>query len=136
MITESVLRCRFCGGDLFELDHDIRCDGRQGGLEPDFVSPDPSHNVRRTDPDTSHEAAYANLVGRKTIAAKVYAMLESMLPDGLTDVELSIRLPQYQLNSLNKRRGELRDQGLVMDSGRRRLTPAEARAIVWVAVKR
>lgn len=137
MITESVLRCQFCGGDLFALDHDIQCERRRArALEPVGVGAvDPSHNVRRSDPETSHEAAYLNLVERKTITAKVYALLLSVLPDGLTDVEISVRLPQYQLNSLNKRRGELRDQGLVVDSGVRRLTPAGARAIVWLAVK-
>jgi hypothetical protein len=30
---QDFLRCRFCGGDPLEPNHEARCDGRQGGIE-------------------------------------------------------------------------------------------------------
>jgi hypothetical protein len=52
--------------------------------------------------------------------------------DGLTDFELAA-LTGYQQTSIGKRRGELRDRGLVIDSGLRRPAPSGSKSIVWKA---
>lgn len=36
---DDTLRCRFCGGDPFEPDHESRCDGRQGGVDDNDPPP-------------------------------------------------------------------------------------------------
>jgi len=131
------LRCAFCGGDPFEPNHETRCDGRQGGLEFDPLEAfevNPYHNVRRTDPDTSHEAALERAAEKRRDRDRVLAAIRAAQADGLTDYELADRVDRQQ-NSAGKRRGELRDAGLVRDSGRRRAAPSGSRAIVWVAVE-
>ena len=86
--------------------------------------------TRRTDPSTSHAAARDAAVHAGTLRARCYRALEAAGMAGLTDAELSDRTG-LQLNSANKRRGELRDAGLVVDTGRRRPTPSGSSAIVW-----
>jgi len=134
---DSFFRCRFCGGDPFEPNHEARCDGRQGGVEEDTPTDvNPFHNVRVTDPDTSHEAALDyDEITRDTDRARAHRALIAAGDRGLTDYELADLIGRQQ-NSAGKRRGELRDRGYVEDSGRRRPAPSKAQAIVWVAVKR
>lgn len=81
--------------------------------------------ARRTDPSTSHEAA-AKLRNRKVYEDVLAALRER--PS--TDFEIAARLGGQQ-TSLGKRRGELRDAGLVEDSGKRRQSPSGSMAIVW-----
>ena len=52
-------------------------------------------------------------------------------PEGLTDFELGDLIGRQQ-TSAGKRRGELRDLGLVRDSGARRASPSGSSAIVWI----
>ena len=40
-MTQPPFLCRYCGGDPFEPDHEARCDGRQGGREPDAILTSP-----------------------------------------------------------------------------------------------
>jgi DNA-binding transcriptional ArsR family regulator len=96
---------------------------------------DPSDEVsamcRNSDQDTSLEAALGirpNIGRSRRIALQ--ALLEA--EDGLTDFELADKTG-YQQTSIGKRRTELRNMGLVADSGRRRKTPSGASAIVWRA---
>ncbi len=89
-----------------------------------------SVGVRAADPDTSWEAAFAHLSVRshdRRAALKLHAIWN----DGLTDFELGDLMGRQQ-TSAGKRRGELRDMGLVSDSGRRRPAPSGSNAIVWV----
>lgn len=88
------------------------------------------HGARQADPDTSWAAAFARLGGKATDRRAVLVAL-CLAPDGLTDFELGA-LVQRQQTSAGKRRGELRDMGLVQDSGLRRPAPSGASAIVWV----
>jgi DNA-binding transcriptional ArsR family regulator len=88
-------------------------------------------SARRGDPETSHQAARDAHVNAKTHRARVLAMLEAH-PGGLTDFELAERLGLQQ-TSAGKRRGELRDAGLVVDSGSKRPAPSGSAAIVWCA---
>ena len=126
--------CFNCGGDADEVEHWRRCDGRQGRLEAGLVPVDPWHNVRRTDPETSVDAAFDHPATRRGDQERVRAALRTAGAAGLTDYELAAVLERQQ-NSAGKRRGELRDAGLVCDSGRRRPAPSGSRAIVWILVE-
>jgi hypothetical protein len=86
--------------------------------------------VRATDPDTSYQAAVRNLSGRHTDRRKALAALVAAGDAGLTDFELASRMGRQQ-TSAGKRRGELRDLGLVEDTKRRRAAPSGSAAIVW-----
>lgn len=85
--------------------------------------------ARLTDPDTSHAAAdYPKLLRRQD---RIDTLLQHHShPAGLTDFELAALMDRQQ-TSVGKRRGELRDLGLIADSGQRRAAPSGAGAIVW-----
>lgn len=100
----------------------------------DVDAVDPSHNVRRTDPDTSRAAAYRHPEERRTGRVIARETIRAAGRDGLMDWQVQM-LTGWPLNSINKRRGELRDQGLVVDSGRRGKTPTGSEAIIWIAVE-
>lgn len=118
--------CLFCGALEIGADHYRTCDGRQGAIEAAMVDPFRFVRARRTDPETSVEAALAN---RNTDRARAYHALREH-PAGLTDFELAEVMGRQQ-TSAGKRRGELRDLGLVCDSGLRRDAPSGSAAIVW-----
>lgn len=82
--------------------------------------------ARKGDPQTSHDAA--NIFRSREVHENVLAVLRDHGP--LTDFEIADRLGGQQ-TSLGKRRGELRDAGLVVDSGKRRQAPSGCFAIVW-----
>lgn len=88
--------------------------------------------ARATDPETSHQAAADAGTHARTNRAMALQLLRDHA-DGLTDFELAA-LSGLQQTSIGKRRGELRDAGLVRDSGRRRAAPSGSMAIVWEAV--
>ena len=83
--------------------------------------------ARNSDPETSHKAAASvNLAGDRE---KVLAAHRAH-PAGLTDFELAEIMGRQQ-SSVGKRRGELRDMGLIIDTKERRPSPSGASAIVW-----
>jgi hypothetical protein len=88
--------------------------------------------ARATDPDTSWAAASDARRSASTHRIRALDALRAN-PAGLTDFELAELLRVGQ-TSIGKRRGELRDAGLVADSGRRRPAPSGSAAIVWRAV--
>lgn len=102
----------------------------------DLVNPAPDPEplfapvARNTDPDTSHQAARYAAKTAATHRALALRELATAGPRGLTDFDLAARtrIPQ---TSIGKRRGELRDAGLVEDSGTRRPSPSGTAAIVW-----
>lgn len=85
--------------------------------------------ARRTDPETSHQAAASD---RARDRDRALAALRAA-PDGLTDFELGDAIGRQQ-TSAGKRRHELMRAGVVCDSGLRRRTPSGATAIVWKVV--
>ena len=88
---------------------------------------------RRTDPDTSRQAATLAQLTAGTVRERCYLTLLTH-PEGLTDFELADLVGRQQ-TSAGKRRGDLVAVGLVEDSGERRRTPSGASAIVWRLVK-
>lgn len=102
--------------------------------DPDTDNGGPLYSMfRRTDPATSEAAAEDAIAHAGTHRRRVLEELGSC-PDGLTDFELAERLGLQQ-TSAGKRRGELRDAGLVYDSGIKRPAPSGSLAIVWKAVE-
>jgi hypothetical protein len=88
------------------------------------------HGARVTDPETSHAAAERDPIQRERDRDRALFYLQAAYPDGLTDFELG-ELMQRQQTSAGKRRGELRDQGLVRPTEKRRPAPSGSAAIVW-----
>lgn len=82
--------------------------------------------ARRSDPDTSHRAAMGNR--DKDLRRVLDAHYRN--PQGLNDFELA-RLVDRKQTSAGKRRGELRDQGLIEQSAERRPSDTGSPAIVW-----
>jgi len=93
----------------------------------DFV--DPRTTVRPSDPETSHAAAHSCL-NMRTIDRMAVLRAHSDHPKGLTDFELAA-LMRRQQTSVGKRRGELRDRGLIEATEVRRPSPSGSSAIVW-----
>jgi hypothetical protein len=95
---------------------------------PDLFSYGPG--ARDSDPETSHLAAGAHpkIRGKDRINC---LLAHASNPAGLTDYELAAIVGRQQ-NSAGKRRTELRDRGLVEDSGiRRKNERTGANCIVW-----
>ena len=85
--------------------------------------------VRWTDPETSWQAAFRDLARKKTDRILALAVHYAR-PHGLTDFELG-DLMNRQQTSAGKRRGELRDLGLIYATDLRRNAPSGSPAIVW-----
>lgn len=88
--------------------------------------------ARKSDPDTSHQAARDATPRAGTHRARALVELRAAGENGLTDFELSARTGIAQ-TSIGVRRKELVDAGLVKDSGKRRSAPSGSAAIVWLA---
>ena len=86
---------------------------------------------RNSDPHTC-EAAANDAAKRASYSRRLALQILRGNPAGLTDFELA-ELSGFQQTSIGKRRGELRDAGLVVDSGERRRAPSGSMAIVWRA---
>lgn len=85
--------------------------------------------ARISDPATSHEAANEHQAIRARDRAAVLQIHRDN-PDGLTDFELAEKMGRQQ-TSVGKRRGELRDLGLIEATAERRPSPSGSSAIVW-----
>jgi hypothetical protein len=98
----------------------------QEALDPDLFS---GPGSRRTDPETSHQAADRHPALRRTDRRDAL-IAHADHPAGLTDYELADLIGRQQ-NSAGKRRGELRDLGLIEQTDKRRPAPSGSPAIVW-----
>ena len=89
-----------------------------------------SSGARHTDPETSHKAAASH---PRLRAADRWLCLVThyRYPAGLTDFELGTLVGRQQ-TSAGKRRGELRDMGLIRETIHRRPAPSGSSAIVWL----
>ncbi len=87
-------------------------------------------HYRRTDPATSKQAAERRgPIGRLIDRQRVLRVHRDN-PAGLTDFELAAKLGRQQ-TSAGKRRGELRDVGMIEATAERRPAPSGSPAIVW-----
>ena len=95
-------------------------------LSPDLFS---GPGARRSDPDTSHLAAdrYPKL---RSTDRREALFVHARNRDGLTDFELGDLIGRQQ-TSAGKRRGELRDMGLIAATEERRPAPSGSPTIVW-----
>lgn len=99
----------------------------------------PQHYVlgpaaRNTDPITSHQAARAQTPAK--VRSEHRLVLELLRWEPLTDFDLAERASQtlqrkVKSVSIGKRRGELRDLGLVADSGLKGRSDTGSAAIRW-----
>lgn len=98
-----------------------------------FHAGEPRAVARATDPDTSWSAAQSIRAERiRASQAAILAILRTHGP--LTDEGIWPHVDGQSLSGARTRRSELVAQGLVEDSGRRALTAAGRRSIVWRAV--
>lgn len=89
-------------------------------------------HARRTDPDTSHEAADAATVEIKGKRALVERYARGVGPAGFMDIQMSEALGD-EGSTLRTRRSELTEQNIILDSGRRGRWGDSARErIIWV----
>jgi hypothetical protein len=86
--------------------------------------------ARASDPYTSHLAARRTPILRSRDRMLVLYEHAKYSKTGLTDFELAANLNRQQ-TSVGKRRGELRDLGLIHATSLRRLAPSGSAAIVW-----
>lgn len=89
--------------------------------------------ARKADPETSHAAASEHQETRAR-DRNTALTIHRAHPAGLTDFELADLMGRQQ-TSAGKRRGELRDMGLIEDSGERRPSPSGSSAVVWRIVQ-
>jgi predicted transcriptional regulator len=85
--------------------------------------------ARNTDPITSHQAA-ADTARHVRADRRHVLEIHARHPAGLTDFELAAICDRQQ-TSVGKRRGELRDAGLIEQTESRRAAPSGSSAIVW-----
>src|SRR4051812_33799160 len=84
---------------------------------------------RASDPQTSHQAAEAHQLTR-THDRMAVLLAHVAHPNGLTDFELA-EIVGRQQTSAGKRRGELRDLGMIEQTDERRASPSGSTATVW-----
>lgn len=80
------------------------------------------------------EAAAAIAGAVEGMKAEVLELVAKAGQTGKTDEEVSLQL-EMKLDTARARRCELRDAGLVKDSGRRRATKSGRAAVVWIAAE-
>lgn len=85
--------------------------------------------ARASDPETSQEAGEAHPWMRRVDRMAVL-VAHFNHPNGLTDFELA-DIVKRQQTSAGKRRGELRDIGMIEQTDERRAAPSGSSAIVW-----
>jgi hypothetical protein len=81
-----VMPCLFCGGDIRESDHAVRCDGQQGHFEaahafsvPDDVMPGPTMDLPAARMNRDDGIRVATAAARKPFIDAAYAALLEVL---------------------------------------------------------
>lgn len=89
-------------------------------------------NARRTDPQTSHDAARTVDDVTATQAFIVKALTRPATDSVLIDRYRNMkRAPLASESGIRSRRAELVDRGIVRDSGKRDVLPSGRKSIVW-----
>jgi len=111
-------------------------------MTEDGFTYDPHEHARTDDPDTSHQAAWS-VVDATEMQQRVYAIFVRH-PDGLTDEQLvAIYARHYPSDwksleskaSPRKRRSDLTNLGVIIDSGEKRPLQSKRLGIVWKLAK-
>ena len=137
---EPVQLCIYCGGDRTHPDHAQWCDGRQGRIEAAEPDPEPSAtydpigHTRHTDPDTAHAAADSITRTAARQCNAIHRLIREHGVGGMTCAAVVVATG-WLVQSVSRRITDLREQGFVVDSGRRRLGTAGRDQIVWIAVE-
>lgn len=109
--------------------------GQAPGQATPVPPPPPVTPARITDPDTAHQAAWtATNTDHRTVYTAILAAVHEHGP--LTDYHLSLHVTRRTgtpilRTSVGKRRGDLRDMGLMCNSGYRAKTDTNTTAIRW-----
>lgn len=85
--------------------------------------------ARRRDPETSRDAARA--VRQYSRVLENLILEEFSLHDGMTDEELVARIPDIREDTVKSRRSGLKNRGLLVDSGKKRINSRGRPQIVW-----
>lgn len=92
----------------------------------------PDKRSRRSDPDTSREAAKKIEPFVPTIREQVERFARDAKHSGFIDEDLSIQFGAENVSSYRTRRAELTDQNIILDTGKRRHNEAGNDCIVWI----
>ena len=112
---------------------------RRNPDQPSLFDESPELDVahaRRTDPETSHEAA--DSLDSDHIRASQQAVYQLFRRHGAMYDQLMVRvyeragtIPYQSVSGLRTRRSELVTKGLLKDSGQRATLPSGRRSIIW-----
>jgi len=86
---------------------------------------------RRTDPDTSREAAERIAASRTALQARILSFAKAAGGLGFTDLALGDHFANHG-STYRSRRAELTKAGEIVDSGHRSVSDNGRRMIVWV----
>lgn len=86
--------------------------------------------ARRTDPETSRDAADSIADVRAILRRRVEAFARSRGASGFTDYEMGTALGNHG-SGLRTRRNELTKEGIIVPTDERRTLPSGRRAVVW-----
>ena len=92
----------------------------------------PRPRARRGDPQTSHAAAASMGVGAEQHRTRILSYLRLIAPSAATKDEIGAAIGLNDVR-VARRCGELRDAGLIEDSGETRLTKSGRQATAWRA---
>lgn len=92
----------------------------------------PDKRSRRSDPDTSREAAKKIEPFVPTIRQLVEKFAREAGHAGFIDEDLSIQFGAENVSSYRTRRAELTDMNIILDTGKRRHNEAGNECIVWI----
>lgn len=134
-------RCLFCGGDSSTPEHWRTCDGRQGWIEAEPADPPPPPVQTITTPRETSVQAFYNAVDSGTIRTRreqVYAALRAVGEATANEVfeylkeqrHLALR---YDSNT-RARFTELRDMGVIRETGQRVCRVTRQTCITWAVV--
>ena len=96
-----------------------------------FVEYDPHEHHRRADMDTSEAAAHS--IDGRAMMAKIFRHLARFGPATYSELALGMQLRPDQVW---RRLSDLKNQGLIEDTGLRRLGPTKRFQAVWQVVPR
>jgi hypothetical protein len=130
-MDDDFLRCQYCGGDPFEPDHDLHCDGRQGHVEEQAAIP----RFRETSALSFYNAVNSGLVN--TLQRYVWATLRVLGPPStISEIHRHMRNEGSLADSrsVSPRLAELRDLGVVRECGERECRITGQTCLTWAAI--